>query len=157
MVLADDRLFPSVFGRRHDRFGTPVVSLVVTGLILTGLCALDFRQLVAAAALVQSLSYLLIYAAFFKLRGQETDRNPKGFRMAIASRHLAVMVVPNVLLVGLVARQRLLPNRGLDFGQALVDLAILTSALVTYALVKRRARRAPAPAVAAVGKTDLDR
>src|SRR5579862_4427576 len=54
MVLAEDGLFPRVFQRTHARFGTPVASLIVTGIALTALCALNFMELVSIYALVQS-------------------------------------------------------------------------------------------------------
>lgn len=139
MVLADDRFFPSAFGRRHPRFGTPVVALVVAGLVLTGLCALSFRQLVEAAALVQSVCYLMIYAAFFKLRRRPADKGVRGFRIPFRSRALTVMVVPSVVLVWVVLQQRLLPGGNLDIRQVYVDVAILSSGPLTYILARHRA------------------
>src|SRR5882672_8571056 len=45
MVLAEDRLFPAIFRRTHPRFGTPVVSLVAGGVVLSGLCLIPFAAL----------------------------------------------------------------------------------------------------------------
>src|SRR5207245_101429 len=68
MVMAEDGLFPEVFRRTHPRFGTPVVSLVVGGLALSGLCLMRFSSLAGLFALVQVFAYLLIFAALLKLR-----------------------------------------------------------------------------------------
>src|SRR5207249_5056796 len=53
MVMAEDGLFPAVFRKTHARFGTPIVSLVVGGVVLSGLCCLPFADLAGWFALVQ--------------------------------------------------------------------------------------------------------
>jgi amino acid transporter len=137
MVLADDGLFPKAFQRRHPRFGTPIVSLFVTGVVLTCLCGFRFAQLAGAYALVQSLSYLLIYAALFKLRGRPVRAEAPSFRIPLGTAGLALMVAPSVLIVALVIHQGLWPDGALDARQAWLDLAIFTSGPITYALARR--------------------
>src|SRR5207249_4258582 len=63
MVMAEDGLFPRVFARTHPRFGTPTVSLVSGGVVLTALVWYKFSDLAAIFSLVQVLAYLLIFAS----------------------------------------------------------------------------------------------
>ncbi|MGH9348426.1 MAG: APC family permease [Vicinamibacterales bacterium] len=143
MVLAEDGLFPRAFERRHPRFGTPVVSLLVAGVILTALCTLPFAHLVGAAALVQSLSYLLVYAALLKLRARPDKDGRRGFRIPLGRAGLSLMAAPSVLIVSLVIWAGLFPDGRLDGQQGLLGLALLGSAPLTYRLLRRDARLAP--------------
>jgi amino acid transporter len=137
MVLADDGLFPGFFRKRHPRFGTPVVSLVVTGIVLTGLCWLPFAQLVGAYSLVQLLAYVLIYAALLKLRRAPTPAIAR-FRIPFGTAGLWLMATPTVLIAALVIREGLFRDGRFDPTQPLVNLAILASGPLTYALTRQR-------------------
>ena len=138
MVLADDGLFPKGFRGRHPRFGTPVLSLVVTGIVLTPLCAFRFAQLAGAYSLVQSLSYLMIYAALFRLRRRPAHSESPGFRIPLGTTGLALMVMPSLVIVALVVARGLWHDGGFDVQQALIDLAIFGSVPLTYWLFRRR-------------------
>lgn len=140
MVLAEDGLFPPVFRRRHERFGTPTVSLVVGGVILTALCTMPFASLVGAAALVQSLSYLLMYAALLKLRGRPDDRAGSTFRIPLGRAGLAVLIAPSVLIVMVVVWFGLLPDGRLLVPEAALGAALLASGPMTYLCVQRYLR-----------------
>jgi amino acid transporter len=142
MVLAQDRLFPHFFDRRHPRFGTPVASLVLTGIILTALCGRSFGELAGVYSLVQSLSYLLIYAALFRLRRRDSSGEEPGFRIPLGPAGLALMVLPSVLIVALVIRQGVLPGGVFNPEQALLDVAIFTSGPLTYWVFRRYGRGA---------------
>ena len=137
MVLADDGLFPPVFRKVHPRFGTPVASLVLSGVVLTALCGFRFAQLAGVYSLVQSLSYLLIYAALFRLRGRPALGEASGFRIPLGTAGLVAMALPSVFLVSLVVRQGIWPGGVFDARQALLDLAIFASGPLTYLFIRR--------------------
>ena len=141
MVLAEDGLFPQLFRKRHARFGTPIASLLLTGVILTLLCGFSFSQLAGVYSLVQSLAYLMIYAALFRLRKRPAHVSTPGFRIPLGTTGLVMMVLPSVFIVLLVIRQGLLPGGEFQSGQALLDLAIFTSGPLTYLLFRRYAPR----------------
>ena len=126
-----------------------MVSLLVTGVVLTVMCQFRFAQLAGLYSLVQSLSYLLIYAALFRLRSREGE-GTEGFRIPVGTFGLALMAAPSVALVTLVVRQGLWPGGVLNTGQALLDLALFTSGPLTYVLF-RSLFGARARAVAAAG------
>ena len=141
MVLAHDGLFPPLFRKLHPRFGTPVASLVLTGVVLSALCKFRFAQLAGAYSLVQSLSYLLIYAALFRLRRRPPAAETPGFRIPLGTRGLVVLVAPSFLIVALVIQQGIWPGGRFEAGQGLLDLAILASGPASYAVLRRSSRR----------------
>jgi amino acid transporter len=140
MVMAQDGLFPRVFKRTHPRFGTPVAALLLGALVLTTLCGLRFDQLAGVYALVQALSYMLIYATLFRLRARDSGESG-GFRIGLGTRGLGLMVAPAVLLAGALVVRGLWHDGGFDGDQALVDVAILASGPLSFWLF-RRGRRA---------------
>jgi polar amino acid transport system substrate-binding protein len=145
MVLARSGFFPESFRTLHPIHGTPVASLVLTGVVITALCGVPFAQLAGVYSLVQSLSYLLIYAALFRLRSRGGALAADGFRIPVGRVGLALMVAPSVLLVALVIRQGIWPGGVFDRSQAFLDLAIFTSGPLTY-LLFRALRTMPARA-----------
>jgi len=74
MVLAEDGLFPRMFQRTH-RFWHPDSVIDADRDDIDRLCALNFAELVSIYALVQSLAYMLIYAALIRLRAGRCSLN----------------------------------------------------------------------------------
>lgn len=138
MVLAEDGLFPQIFQRSHRRFGTPTVSLIATGTVLTGLCALHFTELVSAYALVQSLAYIAIYAAFFRLRAEPIAFPKSRFRIPFGTAGLFLMFVPTFLIGVLVIQHGLFPRGSLDVRQALLQLLVFGSGPLTYMVMRKQ-------------------
>jgi amino acid transporter len=137
LVMADDGLFPSWFRRRHPRFGTPVVSLVVGGAVLTALCVLPFAKLAGLFSLVQVLCYLLIYASLFRLRSHPDAGLAGGFRIPVGRLGLVVMTAPSVVLAAFVIFQSLRKGEGFDLVQGLIAVAIFASGPLSYAVFRR--------------------
>ena len=90
-------------------------------------------------ALVQALSYLLIYATLFRLRARDSGE-AGGFRIGLDTRGLALMVAPAVLLATVLVMRGLWHDGAFDRLQALVDLVILASGPLTYWLFRRGRR-----------------
>jgi amino acid transporter len=141
MVLADDGLFPAAFAKRHPRFGTPGPALLLGGVLLTAVCGLPFIQLAGVYALVQVLSYLLIYATLFRLRRRATEPGA-GFRIPLGNAGLTLMVAPSAILGAALMARGLWHDGAFDAQQALVDLLIFGSGPLTYALFRRKRRTA---------------
>ncbi len=151
MVMAEDRLFPECFRKTHPRFGTPVVSLVVGGFLLSGLVLLPFVDLAGLFSLVQVFAYLLIFGALLKLRthaprpGSEGARGaPEAeavgrtpFRIPLGVRGLALMTLPAVALSVLVVVQSVWHDGAFDLRSASWVVAIFASGPVTYFLFRR--------------------
>jgi len=145
MVMAEDGLFPGVFARRHPRFGTPTVSLLVGGLALSALVLIRFSYLAGLFAIVQVLAYLLIFASLLRLRAHApktkaaagADEGGAPFRIPLGTAGLALMTLPSVILSGMVIVESIWPDGALDRRQAVVDLLVFASGPVTYLLFKR--------------------
>jgi len=156
MVMAEDGLFPRIFARTHARFGTPTVSLLVGGLVLTPLVYGKFSYLTAMFSMVQVLAYLLIFAALLRLRSHPSGAAapPEGarrpFRIPLGTRGLILMIVPCVILSVLAVVQTVWHDDGFDVRQALIDCLVLASGPLTFILFSRWNRaRATAPAAPA--------
>jgi amino acid transporter len=150
LVLADDGLFPAWFGRRHPRFGTPVVSLVVGGVVLTVLCVLPFAKLAGLFSLVQVLCYMLIYASLFRLRSRPAAGTAGGFRIPVGRLGLVLMTAPSVVLAVLVIFKSVRGGEGFDALQGAIALAIFASGPLSYAAFRRKGR--PKAAVSSPGR-----
>jgi amino acid transporter len=137
MVLADDGLFPELFRKTHPRFGTPVASLLLGGIVLTALCGLRFAQLAAVYSLVQVMAYMLIYATLLKLRRARGAERPGGFRIPLGLSGLVLMTVPSVVLAALVLSQGVWHDGRLDGRQIGLDMVVFASGPATYFLFRR--------------------
>ncbi len=146
MVMAEDGLFPRVFARTHRRFGTPTVSLGVGGVVLTALVWEKFSNLAAIFSLVQVLAYLLIFASLLRLRthaplsgGPAAPGAPDGgFRIPMGPAGLALMTVPAVLLSAMVVVKTVWHDGAFDGLRAAIDVLVLSSGPLTYALLRLR-------------------
>lgn len=67
-VLARDRQLPPVFGRIHERFGTPWVSVVASAAIYAFFAAFSFTELIVLNVWLYSLALVVELAAFVRLR-----------------------------------------------------------------------------------------
>ena len=77
--LAEHRMLPRIFARISERYSTPDVAIVVTGLLGMGLALTGtFVQLAVASSLARLIAYILCIAALPAVRKQaseETRRN----------------------------------------------------------------------------------
>ena len=150
MVMAEDGLFPKGFARTHPRFGTPTVSLLVGGLILTPVVYLKFEKLAGVFSVVQVLAYLLIFAALLRLRAHAPPQQAmpaagaggRPFRIPLGTVGLVLMIVPCVILSALAVVQSVLTDGAFDAWKGLYILVVLATGPVTF-LVFRGKGRAP--------------
>jgi amino acid transporter len=140
MVMAEDGLFPRVFARKHPRFETPTVSLVVGGVVLSLLVLVRFSYLAGLFSLVQVLAYLLIFAALLRLRkhpplpgsGSVAAPEQAPFRIPLGTAGLAIMTMPSVILSGMVVVESIWPGGAFDRWQAVRVLLVFASGPATY-------------------------
>jgi amino acid transporter len=72
-AMAEDGLLPRMLSRRHPRWGTPHVSLLLCSVIYSLFALLDFRKLVAMDVLLYSIALMLEFVALIKLRWHRPD------------------------------------------------------------------------------------
>ena len=147
MVLAHDGLFPRAFARTSARYGTPTVSLLLGGVVLTLLALFPFANLISLYGTVQALAYLLIYGALLKLR-REKGAASGAFRVPLGSTAFGALMIPGALLLAAVVALGLHREiwRAGEFlpGPALLQAGVLLLGPATYALWRRRGLQ-PAP------------
>jgi amino acid transporter len=100
LVLAEDGLFPDIFSRTEAALGTPTWSLLASGVILTGFCAMRFLELTNIYAIVQSVAYLAIYAAFVKLQPGSVGHQRTRWLLLGPGVAAAVLVLQQKLFAG---------------------------------------------------------
>lgn len=158
MVMAQDRLFPRLFGRVNPRYGTPTFSLVAGAVALSVLACLPFAALAGLFSLVQVLAYVLICAALLRLRrnaargatatqllgpGARGDRRP--FRVPLGLPGMLAMLTPVFALTAFVVVRQLWPDEGVSGRAIATDLLVFASGPLTYALIRWRAGRGEKP------------
>ena len=144
MVMAEDGLFPRVFARTHPRFGTPTVSLVSGGVVLTALVWYKFSDLAAIFSLVQVLAYLLIFASLLRLRTHPpaawaavaAGGAGAEFRIPMGMTGLALMTIPSLFLSAMVIAQTVWHDGAFDALRTVIDVLVLASGPLTYALFR---------------------
>jgi amino acid transporter len=122
-VMADDRLLPRIFSRRHPRTGAPTIALVSCAAAWMVCLKLSFVKLVVLDVLLTGLSLLLEFAALVTLRIREPEL-PRPYRIpgGIAGA-IGVGLLPLALLVLTMVRndaEQLGPLTGLQLGAILV-------------------------------------
>ena len=151
MVMAEDGLFPRVFARTHPRFGTPTVSLVSGGVVLTALVWYKFSDLAAIFSLVQVLAYLLIFASLLRLRTHPpaawaavaAGGAGAEFRIPMGMTGLALMTIPSLFLSAMVIAQTVWHDGAFDALRTVIDVLVLASGPLTYALFRLLRPAAP--------------
>ena len=156
MVMAEDALFPKFFGGVSRRFGTPVASLVVGGVLLSLLARVHFDALAGIFSVVQALAYVLICASLLRLR--RAAASPPGtvapgaapagavpFRVPIGNGGLAILMMPVFVIAAFVVGKQLWNDGQVDLLQVLVDFALFGSGPLTYALFRRAPRGSDRP------------
>jgi len=95
MGMAERGYLPRVFGRRSPRHGTPSVGILFSACVIVVLCTADFESLLQLLNSVYSISLLLEYAAFVKLRLCRKDL-PRPYRIPIPDWAAPLLVLPPV-------------------------------------------------------------
>jgi amino acid transporter len=95
-VLARDHQLPAMFGRIHERFGTPWVAVVVSAAIYAAFAAFSFKELIVVNVWLYSLSLLVELAAFVRLRLAEPAL-PRPWRVPAGRPGMIVVALPPTL------------------------------------------------------------
>ena len=122
-VMADDRLLPRIFSRRHPRTGAPTIALVSCAAAWMVCLQLSFVKLVVLDVLLTGLSLLLEFAALVALRIREPEL-PRPYRIpgGVAGA-VGISLLPLALLILTMVRnqaEQLGPLTGLQLGAILV-------------------------------------
>lgn len=93
MGMADRGLIPKLFTRR-SRFGTPTNGIILGTFVIVAVSVADFDQLVEMLNFAYSLSMLLEFAAFIKLRMTSDDDIDWAYRIPLNTFGCICLVIP---------------------------------------------------------------
>jgi len=75
MVMADDKLLPTVLKRQHKKFNTPYISIIVCSVVVSGMIQWGFTDLLIIDVIVYGAGLSLEYISLIKMRIKEPDRH----------------------------------------------------------------------------------
>jgi APA family basic amino acid/polyamine antiporter len=81
LALCRDGVLPEFVGRLHPRFGTPYISITITGLMVIAVCLLEFTVLVKAASSVLIMSFAFACVSVIILRESRLQNYQPGFKL----------------------------------------------------------------------------
>jgi amino acid transporter len=96
-AMAEDRFLPSGLTRLHSRFGTPAVSIVVSGLVYAMLAAFSLTQLIAVYAWLRVATSVMTVLSAWRLR-QSRPEMPRPFLIPGGKKGLVYAVAAPVVL-----------------------------------------------------------
>src|SRR5262249_34008860 len=138
VVLAEDGLFPRAFRRVDRRFGSPVTSLLVGGIVLTALCVVPFAPLAGLFSMVHVTRHMPIYGSLLRLRARPAAGAAGGFRIPLGRAGLVLMTAPSIALAVLVIFQSLRGSEGFGWKAAGLALAVFGSGPVSYVFFRKK-------------------
>jgi amino acid transporter len=145
-VMAQDHFMPAFLGKQHPKFKTPWGSILLCGIVISGLAFLSFDKIIIIDVFLYGLELMLEFAAFLVLRHREPDRHrpyrvPGGLTMAYV-----ITLLPLACLV--TAFTAALSSDSEASNATYFAIAMASSAPVVYFLFarpfrKRKLARAP--------------
>jgi amino acid transporter len=96
-VMADDQLLPSVLCTLHRRFGTPLVTIIASSLIVSVLVVFSFSDLVVMDIILYGAGLALEFLALIILRNKEPAR-PRPFKIPLGRKALPLLFLAPVAI-----------------------------------------------------------
>lgn len=91
-VMAEDRLLPSILSRLHPRYKSPYISILCCSIVVSGMVAWTFGELIIIDITLYGAALLLEYIALIKLRKiAASDYRP--FRIPLNRTGLVIMAI----------------------------------------------------------------
>ena len=127
MALSRDELLPKFFRKINDRFKTPHISLIITGVFMIGIILfLAVEDLVKTASLFLILSYVLANIALIIMRESKIPNYQPKFEAPL---------YPWLQIIGIIGGVFLILEMG--FIPILITLLFIASSFVWYLLYGR--------------------
>ncbi|MBQ1502088.1 MAG: APC family permease, partial [Firmicutes bacterium] len=98
--MAEDKLFPKMFGDIHPKYGTPYKAIISMAIVNLILCQYGFDVLVVIDVFLLMFAYVLIYIAAIVLRIKEPGLK-RPFKVPMGTKGLILFCAAPVFLAGL--------------------------------------------------------
>ncbi|HEY4151467.1 MAG TPA: APC family permease [Chitinophagaceae bacterium] len=91
-VMSDDKLLPPVINRLHSKYNTPYVSIIICGVVVSGLVLFTFSDLVLIDVTIYGAGLLLEFISLIVLRYKAADEH-RPFKIPLNAAGLSLMVL----------------------------------------------------------------
>ncbi|MFP4472518.1 MAG: amino acid permease [Candidatus Omnitrophota bacterium] len=129
--LAEDGFIPKIFSRVHSRFGTPLIAILATGLLIVISLFLNLDLLVKAASSVILVSYVLANISILVLRESHIQNYRPSFQ---APFYPYLQIISTLCIIALIF------NMGYEALETAVGFTV-AGIVVYYAYGRKRVQR----------------
>ena len=139
MVMAEDELLPARLNRRHKRFNTPYISIVICSVVVSGMVLWGFTDLLIIDVIVYGAGLSLEYISLIKLRIKEPHTH-RPFRIPMGITGLCLgLILP--VAVYLIAICGAFSSTQSAVMAAVFAILILSSAELLWQIIYHRKKR----------------
>jgi len=102
MVMAGDKLLPNVLNKKHKKFDTPYVSIIICSIVVSAMVNWDLEALFIIDVTVYGAGLALEYIALIKMRLKEPDTHrPFKIPLGIPGLCIGLLLPATVYFVAL--------------------------------------------------------
>lgn len=139
MVMADDELLPAKLNKRHKRFQTPYISIIVCSAVVSGMVLWGFTDLLIIDVTIYGAGLALEYISLIRLRIKEPETH-RPFRIPLGIPGLCIgLILP--VLVYFIALGGAFSSASSAVSAAVFAILTLASAELLWQLVTFNKRR----------------
>lgn len=139
MVMADDKLLPARLNKRHKRFQTPYISIIVCSVVVSGMVLWGFTDLLIIDVTIYGAGLALEYISLIRMRIKEPGTH-RPFRIPLGIPGLCIgLILP--VSVYFIALGGAFSSTQSAISAALFALLTLASAELLWRLVAFRKKR----------------
>jgi len=92
MVMAEDNLLPEKLNKRHKRFNTPYISIIICSMVVSAMVNWDLESLFIIDVTIYGAGLALEYISLIRLRIKEPDTH-RPFKIPLGIRGLCVAIL----------------------------------------------------------------
>jgi len=136
MVMAEDNLMPEKLNKKHSKFQTPYISIIVCSVVVSAMISWDLESLFIIDVTVYGAGLALEYISLIKLRRKEPDTH-RPFKIPMGTTGLCIaLALPVIVYFTALTGAMLSKDNGLL--AAIFAIVILLSAEGLWQIVRRR-------------------
>jgi amino acid transporter len=138
-VMANDRLLPAKLNSLHPRFNTPYFSIIICGIIVSGMILWTFTDLIIIDVTLYGMGLLLEFISLIVLRIKEPNE-PRPFSIPLNVAGLCVMILLPFGIFG-IALSGAITSNSKTIVPVLFSLAALFSTEIVWQFIRVRTMR----------------
>lgn len=136
MVMADDNLLPERLNKRHKRFNTPYISIIICSIVVSAMVNWDLESLFIIDVTIYGAGLALEYISLIRLRIKEPGTH-RPFRIPLGIPGLCIAVLFPFAVYGVALTGALMSNNN-GLLAAVFAIVTLLSAELLWQMVKHK-------------------